>query len=78
MTEYEEQYAAAMNFMVRGHSDCQADDGFRHRMRDEATRRLAIVLVTLEQDRAVLDYQQPGDALVREKIVERPALVSNR
>ena len=37
--------------------------------------RFAIVLVALEQDRAVLDHQQPGDALVRQEIIERPGLV---
>src|SRR6476660_7391665 len=44
-------------------------------MRNEAVRRFAIVLVPLEQDGAVLDHQQPGDALVRQKILERPGLV---
>ena len=42
-------------------------------MRNETVGRLAIVLVALEQDCAVLDHQQPGDALVRQKIIERPA-----
>ena len=34
-------------------------------------RRAAIILIALEQDFAVLDQQQAGDALMRQKIVER-------
>jgi len=38
-------------------------------------RRRAIVLIALQQNLAVLDQQQAGDALAREKIVERMRLI---
>ena len=47
-------------------------------MRDEAVGRLAIVLVALEQDCAVLDHQQPGDALVARKSSSVQFWFSNR
>src|SRR4030088_2236441 len=43
--------------------DGEADNGFRHRVRDKAVRSVAIVLITLDQNFAVLDQQRPGDAL---------------
>ena len=40
-------------------------------MRNESIPGIAIILVSLSQEFAVLDQQETGDALVRKKIVER-------
>ena len=40
-------------------------------MRYEAVRRFAIILISFHEDLAVLDDQQPGHPLAREKVIDR-------
>ena len=44
-------------------------------MRNETVVRLAVVLIALGQDLAVLDEEQAGHALTVEKVVERAGLL---
>ena len=44
-------------------------------MRNEPVARLAIVLIALGQHLAVLDQKKAGDALMRQEIVQRMALL---
>ena len=57
------------------HSDREADDRLRHRMRNEAVFSVAVVLITLGQHLALPDQQEAGHALARQEIVERIALI---